>query len=264
MENEPIYHLEKQKESNKNKMSAKQIINGINRRTKYEKNITKHLDRVNREFIKIEKNIRNVIIDDNGDIQGFKFTDRKKTYNELSDYYCSRSKFYNRALKFLYNINKLIRASSSNIKTYNQVGKDNNEKLLAMQSNTLSYIKLLDQSINSLNKELNDIYNINFDNVNNHVIKQAQPHFSFFNFTTTENQNENIDCKTKTMPIPNKKISLDHFDVNKTLLPNKNNDNLVNHMSQQRSPTENYILSILDNSLFNTMSSPHLIGSEII
>ncbi len=37
MENEPIYHLEKQKESNKNKMSATQIINGINRWAKYEK-----------------------------------------------------------------------------------------------------------------------------------------------------------------------------------------------------------------------------------
>ncbi len=177
------------------------LIDGLNMK----KNINKNLEKVTKEFIKIEKNIRNVIIDYNGDIQGFKFTDRKKTYNELSDYYCSRSKFYNRALEFLYNINKLIRASSSNIKKYNQVGKDNNKKLLAMQSNTLSYIKLLDQSINSLNKELNDIYNINFDNVNNHVIKQAQPHFSFFNFTTTANQNENIDCKKKRCLYPTKK-----------------------------------------------------------
>ena len=264
MENEPISYLEKQKESNETKLSAAQIKNGINRWAKFEKNINKNLERITKEFIKIKNNIRNVIIDANGGIQGFKFTDRKKIYNELSDYYCSRSKFYNRALIFLYNVNKLIKASSGDIQTYVKVGKDNNEKLITMQSRILSSKNLLDQSIKSLNNELHDIYNLNFDNVNNAIIKQVQNHFSFFNFTTPANQNKNIDCQAKTMPISNKKTSLDHFDGNKMLLPNKNNDNLVDHMSQQRSPTENYILSPLNNSLFNTMLSPHLIGSENI
>ena len=55
MENEPIYHLEKQKESNKNKMSATQIINGINRWAKYEKKYKQKLRESNQRVYKNTK-----------------------------------------------------------------------------------------------------------------------------------------------------------------------------------------------------------------